>query len=254
MLSVKNVNKRYTSGGREVVALSDVSIELADEDFLCLLGPTGCGKSTLLGILAGFEREDSGTVMIDGQPIPGAGPDRGVVFQEHGLFPWLTVLANVTFGPRMRGRDKQQTRRRAMEILELVGLGDAADRYPHQLSGGMRQRASIARVLLNEPRLLLMDEPFGALDALTRASMQRLLLDLRQTMRSTVVFVTHDVDEAILLGGQIAVMSAGPGRIHHLEQVPFEHPRHYNQVVLDPRFAELKGRLLQYLQPADTAV
>ena len=196
-----------------VRALDDITLEIKDGEFVALLGPSGCGKSTLLNLLAGFETRSSGELTFDGAPIDKPGPDRGVVFQEASLFPWLNVWDNITFGPRVQGlrRDEYESKARAM--LKLVGLEAFAHALPAQLSGGMRQRVGIARVLVMNPRALLMDEPFGALDAQTRLAMQQLLLDVWQTLGTTVLFVTHDIDESILLADRICIMSARPGRI-----------------------------------------
>ena len=198
---------------RPIRALDCVDLEIAEGEFVALLGPSGCGKSTLLNILAGFEDNSEGTALIDGSSIGRPGPDRGVVFQEAALFPWLTVWENVVFGPKMQGVARAEYEERARELLEIVGLQDFAKAYPSQLSGGMRQRVGIARVLVMRPRALLMDEPFGALDAQTRLAMQELLLRVWEKLNTTVVFVTHDIDEAILLADRVCVMTARPARI-----------------------------------------
>ncbi len=204
-------------------ALDDVSLTIGDGEFVALLGPSGCGKSTLLNLLAGFESVTDGSLLFDGRQVARPGPDRGVVFQEAALFPWLSVWENVIFGPRVQGVPRAEYEGRARELLKLVGLEAFADALPVQLSGGMRQRVGIARVLVMNPRALLMDEPFGALDAQTRLAMQQLLLDVWQSLGTTVLFVTHDIDEAILLSDRICVMSARPGRI--VRAIPIELPR-----------------------------
>jgi NitT/TauT family transport system ATP-binding protein len=206
------VGKTFRKRRRETTALEGVSLDIAAGEFLCLLGPSGCGKSTLLSILAGFTEADVGEVLVDGRPVTGPGPDRGVLFQTPTLFPWLTTRQNVLYGPRARHALTPEVREEAAELLETVGLAEFADAYPHELSGGMRHRAAFARVLINHPRVLLMDEPFGALDAITRAGMQRFLLELWQRRRTTIVFVTHDVEEATLLGDRVSVLSGRPGR------------------------------------------
>jgi len=206
-------------------ALDGFDLTVAPGEFLCLLGPSGCGKSTLLNMLAGFSLPDGGQVLTDGRPVTGPGPDRGVLFQTPTLFPWLTTLGNVLYGPRARHELDAGVRERALALLQTVGLADSRDAYPHELSGGMRHRAAFARVLVNRPRLLLMDEPFGALDAITRVAMQRFLLDLWQREKITIVFVTHDVEEAALLGDRVCVMSGSPGRTRALIDVPLPRPR-----------------------------
>lgn len=223
-IDFQNVTKIY-HGAREVRALDDVSIKVGEGEFVALLGPSGCGKSTLLNLLAGFESATDGTLMFDGQVVTKPGPDRGVVFQEAALFPWLTVWENVIFGPQVQGIARDVYEPRGRELLKLVGLETFADALPVQLSGGMRQRVGIARVLAMNPRALLMDEPFGALDAQTRLVMQQLLLDVWQSLGTTVLFVTHDIDEAILLSDRICVMSARPGRIVNSIKIGLPRPR-----------------------------
>ncbi|MEU3525894.1 ABC transporter ATP-binding protein [Streptomyces sp. NPDC038707] len=197
--------------GRRAVTTTD--LEFTAGSFTSLLGPTGCGKSTLLGTIAGFVTPSSGRVLMDGTPVTGPGPDRGVVFQHYALLPWFTARGNVEFALKRFGLSRAARRVRALESLDAVGLADAAEKYPAQLSGGMRQRVALARALAAEPRVLLMDEPFGALDALTRTRMQRLLARLWQRTGTTVVFVTHDVDEALILSQRVIVMAADPGRV-----------------------------------------
>jgi NitT/TauT family transport system ATP-binding protein len=218
------VSKTY-SGPRQVRALEDVSLSVNEGEFVALLGPSGCGKSTLLNVLAGFEKISSGKLLFDGSAVERPGPDRGVVFQEAALFPWLTVWQNVVFGPQVQDMARSEYESRARKLLELVGLASFADALPVQLSGGMRQRVGIARVLVMNPRALLMDEPFGALDAQTRLSMQQLLLEVWQQLGTTVLFVTHDIDEAILLSDRICIMSARPGRIIKTIPIKLARPR-----------------------------
>lgn len=224
-----------------ITAVEDVSLTLAETEFVCLVGPSGCGKSTVLNMVAGFESTTTGRLEVDGRPVDGPGPDRGVVFQEHGLFPWLTVVENVGFGPRVQKR--KVTEPQILEVLALVGMEQFGGSYPHELSGGMRQRVALARALINEPQILLMDEPFGALDALTRIKMQRLLLGIISERPTAVMFITHDIEEAILLGDRILLMSAHPGRIIREIRVDSERPRDIG----DPKLNEIKREITDLL-------
>jgi NitT/TauT family transport system ATP-binding protein len=208
--------------GRPLLALDNVSLAVRDQEFLALLGPSGCGKSTLLYLLGGFLPVEEGVILVDDRPIAGPGPDRGIVFQHFALFPWKTVLQNVLYGLEKQGVAREERIRRARDFIELVGLAGFEDSYPSQLSGGMKQRAAIARTLAIDPRILLMDEPFGSLDAQTRTLLQTELLRLWQQTRKTVIFVTHDVQEAVFLAERIAVMSARPGRIKEIVEVGFD--------------------------------
>jgi NitT/TauT family transport system ATP-binding protein len=208
--------------GRPVTALDNVSLEIGDREFVALLGPSGCGKSTLLYLVGGFLPVEQGAILVEDRPIAGPGPDRGIVFQHFALFPWKTVLQNVLYGLEKQGMAREDRVRRAREFIELVGLGGFEDSYPSQLSGGMKQRAAIARTLAIDPRILLMDEPFGALDAQTRSLMQAELLRIWERSRKTVVFVTHDVQEAVFLAERIAVMSARPGHIKEIVETRFD--------------------------------
>jgi NitT/TauT family transport system ATP-binding protein len=237
---------RIQLGGADV--LQDVDLRIAPGEFVCLLGPSGCGKSTLLGALAGHLQPSAGRLLLDGRAIGGPDPQRGLVFQHHTLLPWKKVLDNVAFGLKMKGVARAERHRQARELLALVGLSGAEQRYPRELSGGMQQRVEIARVLINHPRVLLMDEPFGALDALTRVKMQQLLLDVWGRMRTTVLFVTHDIDEALFLADRVLVMSARPGRIVEDLRPGFARPRDA-ALVTDPRFVALKRRCLALLHP-----
>ncbi|PJK32903.1 sulfonate ABC transporter ATP-binding protein [Pseudomonas sp. S10E 269] len=232
----------------EAVKALDCRIEPGQ--FVCILGPSGCGKSTLLGALAGHLVPSQGTLQMDGQPVVGPSQQRGMVFQRHTLFPWRSVRENVAFGLKMRGVAKAERLAAADEILTLVGLEGFAERWPNQLSGGMQQRVEIARVLVNRPRLLLMDEPFGALDALTRMKMQALLLDIWTRIRTTVVFVTHDIDEALFLADRILVMSPRPGRIIEDFSLDFARPRH-TELMTTPEFTHLKRHCLELLHHED---
>lgn len=237
--------------GREAFeAVQRLDFAIEPGEFVCILGPSGCGKSTLLGALAGHLQLSGGSLQVDGNSVAGPSPQRGMVFQHHTLLPWRSVLDNVAFGLKMQGIGKAQRREQALEMLRLVGLQDFAQRWPNQLSGGMQQRAEIARVLINRPRLLLMDEPFGALDAQTRARMQELLLDIWTRIRTTVVFVTHDIDEALFLADRILVMSPRPGRF--IEDLRLEFPRPRNASLLtSPGFTHLKRHCLELLRHED---
>ena len=208
--------------GREVLALDQVSLEVANREFVALLGPSGCGKSTLLYLIGGFLPVETGAIRVDGKPVAAPGPDRGIVFQHFALFPWKTVRGNILYGLERQGMPKDEREKRAMDFIELVGLHGFEDSYPAQLSGGMRQRTAIARTLAFDPKILLMDEPFGALDAQTRGLMQAELLRIWQRTPKTVIFVTHDVQEAVYLADRVAVMSARPGRIKTIVDTKFD--------------------------------
>ncbi len=226
MLSIKNLNKTYhTEEGDEVVALSDINLDVADKEFVCFIGPSGCGKTTLLRITAGLEKPDSGTLTVNNEPIKGPGPDRGMVFQEYSLFPWRTVLKNITFSLELKKIPKSEREKIARDFLELVGLSKFADSYPHELSGGMKQRVAIARALVNDPDVLLMDEPFGAVDAQTRNRLQHELLNIWEKKKKTVLFITHSVDEAVFLADKVVVFTARPGRVKEVISVDLPRPR-----------------------------
>jgi NitT/TauT family transport system ATP-binding protein len=207
-VELRGVGKKYGQGTRVTQALSDVDLTLKEGEFVSLIGASGCGKSTLLRIVAGFERATSGVVNVRGKPVERPGPDRGVVFQDYGLFPWLTVAANVAYGPNQRGVPKADVERIVERFVQMVGLGRFRDRFPHQLSGGMQQRVAIARVLANDPAVLLMDEPFGALDSLTRETLQQELIKVWLELAPTVMLVTHSVEEAVFLSDRVIVMGA----------------------------------------------
>ncbi|MGB7258075.1 MAG: ABC transporter ATP-binding protein [Pseudolabrys sp.] len=208
--------------GRAVLALEDVALEVQNREFVALLGPSGCGKSTLLYLIGGFLPTETGTILVDGNPVAGPGPDRGIVFQHFALFPWKTVRGNILYGLERQGMPKDEREKRAQDFIELVGLSGFEDSYPSQLSGGMKQRTAIARTLAFDPKILLMDEPFGALDAQTRGLMQSELLGIWQRTPKTVIFVTHDVQEAVYLADRVAVMSARPGRIKTIVDTKFD--------------------------------
>ncbi|MES2978893.1 MAG: ABC transporter ATP-binding protein [Pseudomonadota bacterium] len=223
-IHIQELSKIYP-GEPPVMALDKVDLAIEPGEFVALLGPSGCGKSTLLNLVAGFEKTSSGSLAVHGKPVDKPGPDRGVVFQEAALFPWLTVWENVIFGPKTQGVAAKDYEARANEMLKIVGLADFKQHLPVQLSGGMRQRVGIARILTMGSQVLLMDEPFGALDAQTRLSMQELLLSVWQQLKPTIVFVTHDIDEALFLADTVYVMSARPGRIQARITVPLARPR-----------------------------
>jgi NitT/TauT family transport system ATP-binding protein len=223
--------------GRPVLALDNVSLAVGDREFVALLGPSGCGKSTLLYMLGGFLPVEQGAILVDGRAIAGPGPDRGIVFQHFALFPWKTVLQNVLYGLEKQGVPRDERQRRARDYIDLVGLGGFEDSFPAQLSGGMKQRAAIARTLAIDPRILLMDEPFGALDAQTRSLMQAELLRIWQGSRKTVIFVTHDVQEAVFLAERIAVMSARPGHIKEVVDIRFD--KEDPGLMRSPQFVEM---------------
>lgn len=250
-IAVRGLTIRLGSGRAAFDAIVGVDLDIEAGAFVCLLGPSGCGKSTLAGALAGHLRPAAGDIRLDDRQIDGPHPDRGLVFQHHTLFPWLSVLDNVAFGLKMRGLAKAERRAEARSMLELVGLGAFADAYPAQLSGGMQQRAEIARVLVNRPRVLLMDEPFGALDAQTRAQMQRQLLDTWARVRTTVLFITHDIDEALFLADRVLVMSARPGRVVADLPVPFGRPRSAD-LLTAPEFVHLKRQCIDLLDDPRT--
>jgi NitT/TauT family transport system ATP-binding protein len=242
ILTVSKLHKNFDTDGNSMEALKDINFSTHRREFLCVVGPSGCGKSTLVRILAGLEEHSAGDVLLLGQPVTGPGSDRGMVFQGYTLFPWLTVKKNVMFGLEVNGHGKLESDREAMQWLQLVGLEKFADAYPHQLSGGMKQRVAIVRALANQPRILLMDEPFGALDAQTRCRMQAHLLEIWRKIDITIVFITHDLDEAIFLADRILVLSAHPGQIQELIEVPVPRPRSIAQIVSAP-FLATKARL-----------
>jgi len=253
VMSIAGLGRDYESAHGCVTALSNVSFGVRSREFISVIGPSGCGKSTLIRIVAGLEPPSSGEVLIDGRPVGGPGADRGMVFQGYTLFPWLTVKRNVMFGLRMKGTPRAKAASLALEWLELVGLADFADHYPAQLSGGMKQRVAIARALANEPRILLMDEPFGALDAQTRASMQSHLLKIWESVDVTILFITHDLDEAIYLSDRIVVLGSNPGRILEIIEVPVARSRTPEQFI-SGHFLATKKRLEQLINHSETSL
>ncbi len=252
VLEVKGLNKDFDTGHGTVTALRDISFVTHKREFVCVIGPSGCGKSTLIRILAGLEMPSSGEVLLDGKAVHGPGPDRGMVFQGYTLFPWLTVKKNVMFGLERSGRGRMAAEEEAMQWIDLVGLSKFARSYPHQLSGGMKQRVAIARALANQPRILLMDEPFGALDAQTRSKMQSYLMEIWKNIDITVLFITHDLDEAIYLADRILVLKAHPGEVQELIEVPVPQPRMPEQL-LSPEFLATRKRLEALIHPSQEA-
>ncbi|MBS0293068.1 MAG: ABC transporter ATP-binding protein [Proteobacteria bacterium] len=252
-LSIQSVSRTFVSPrGQATQALLPVDFDVQENDFVTILGPSGCGKSTLLRIVAGLDHPSSGRVLLGGQPVEGPGADRGMVFQSYTLFPWLTIEQNIRFGLRERGMPEAEQKERAQYFIAKVGLCGFEQHFPKQLSGGMQQRTAIARALANDPKMLLMDEPFGALDNQTRVLMQELLLGIWEAERKTVMFVTHDIDEAIFMANRVAVFSARPGRIKSEIAVNLPHPRHYT-IKTSPEFMELKARLTEEIRAESMA-
>ena len=248
-IAIRGVSKRFAVGDGEVEALGRIDATIAQGELVCLIGASGCGKSTMLRIIAGFEEPSTGEVLVDGKRITAPGSDRGMVFQDYALFPWMTVRQNIGFGPRQRRLPRREVDEIANEFVKLVGLERSANRYPNQLSGGMKQRVAIARVLANNASILLMDEPFGALDALTREQLQGELLAIWARSRVTVVFVTHSVEEAALLGDRVLVMSAGPGRIEADIAITLARPRDVSSPEFNAVRRELARRLTSHMAP-----
>jgi NitT/TauT family transport system ATP-binding protein len=243
LIEIDHVTIVFGKGDKAHMAVEETSIRIEPGQFVCILGPSGCGKSTLLNAVAGYVKPSGGKISVDGETVQRPGPDRGMVFQQYSLFPWKTVKDNVAFGPLMAGQSRAEAEKIAGKFLEMVGLSRFANRYPAELSGGMQQRVGIARALANYPRVLLMDEPFGALDAQTRQMMQENLLNIWSEFGTTVIFVTHDIDEAIFLADRVLVMSAGPGRIIADLAVELPRPR-LPEVTAEPAFAELKRQCI----------
>ncbi|MFH8487234.1 ABC transporter ATP-binding protein [Streptomyces longisporoflavus] len=241
-ISFRDVVKTFPLKDAALTALGGVSLDIADQEFVTVVGPSGCGKSTLLSMAAGLQEPDSGSVLVDGAPVSGPGPDRGVIFQQYALFPWLTVRQNVEFGLRLAAVPAAERRRRSDQAISLVGLSDFADALPKTLSGGMKQRCAIARAYAVDPQVLLMDEPFGALDALTRVQLQDQLLETWSQEKRTVLFITHDVDEAVYLAGRVVVMAARPGRIHRVIDVDLPYPR-TEEIRLSPEFRRIRNEV-----------
>jgi NitT/TauT family transport system ATP-binding protein len=252
-LEISGLNKSFAVGKERREVLRNIDLTLADNEFVSIVGTSGCGKSTLLSIAAGLEEFDSGSVKVDGVPITGPGLDRGVVFQSYTLLPWLTARQNVEFALKAAGLSRAQCREIADEHLELVKLTKFAEAYPNELSGGMKQRVAIARALSYRPKILLMDEPFGALDAMTRHQMQELLTRIWETHRLTVMFVTHDVEEAVYLSDRIVVMGLGPGRIKITFDVKLGRPRH-EDMAASAEFIDLQRQVLRSIREEEQGV
>jgi NitT/TauT family transport system ATP-binding protein len=249
LLSVEGVSRVFPGvhGGPPTRALEPTSLTMEEGDFVAILGPSGCGKSTLLRIVAGLDRPTAGLVRMDGQEVVGPGADRGMVFQSYTLFPWLSVAENIAFGLRETGVEEPRRSQIVADYIDRVGLKGFERHWPKQLSGGMQQRTAIARVLANNPKMLLMDEPFGALDNQTRGLMQELLLAIWERERKTVLFVTHDIEEAIFVASRVVVMTARPGRIKSEVKIDLPHPRHYT-IKTSPEFSALKARLTEEIR------
>jgi sulfonate transport system ATP-binding protein len=247
LLTIRGVTKRFAAGDDEVEALAPIDLVIPKGEFVCVIGASGCGKSTLLRIIAGFEEPTTGEIAIDGKSVTGPGRDRGMVFQDYALFPWMTVRQNVSFGPRQRHLAREEIDKTTDEFVRMVGLERFADRYPNQLSGGMKQRVAIARVLANNANILLMDEPFGALDALTREQLQNELLQIWKRTGVTTIFVTHSVEEAVLLADRVLVMSAGPGRIDSDFRIDLPRPRDVSSPEFNALRRDVARRLTSHL-------
>ncbi|MGW0485433.1 ABC transporter ATP-binding protein [Nonomuraea sp. NPDC003214] len=241
-ISFRGVSKTFALKDTDFLALDRVDLDIADQEFVTVVGPSGCGKSTLMSMAAGLVEPGDGEILLDGAPVAGPGPDRGVIFQQYALFPWLTVRKNVEFGLDLAPIPAEERRERAQRAIDLVGLTDFADALPKTLSGGMKQRCAIARAYAVNPKVLLMDEPFGALDALTRVQLQDQLLDTWSRERRTVMFITHDVDEAVYLANRVVVMAARPGRVYRVIDVDLPYPR-TEEMRLSPEFARIRNEV-----------
>jgi NitT/TauT family transport system ATP-binding protein len=244
-VEIKNLRKEFVSGEDVVVALDDINLSVARGEFLCIVGPSGCGKSTLIRILAGLENQTSGTITVNAEGWP---VENAMVFQESGLFPWMNVTQNVGFGLMTRGVAKSEIDARVEGALKLVGLTRFRNHYPHQLSGGMRQRGAIARAFVTDPGMLLMDEPFAALDAQNRTILQAELVRLWEETGKTVIYITHSIEEALLLGDRTVIMTAQPGRIKEIKHIPFPHPREVMALSASPEFGALKLDIWKVLE------
>ncbi len=241
-IEIQGVTKNYETREGSFLALEEVNLDVEKNEFICVVGPSGCGKTTLMNIIAGLNPPSTGTVKVRGELVTGPGKGKGVVFQQYALYPWLTVEKNVEFGLRMKGVEKEKRREIAQKYIKIVGLEKFAKSYPKELSGGMKQRVAIARAYTTGPEVLLMDEPFGALDAQTRAQLQENLLNTWQQEKKTCFFITHDVEEAVLLSTKVIIMSAGPGRIREIVDVHLPYPRD-QETKLTPEFNELKNQI-----------
>ncbi|WP_417697266.1 ABC transporter ATP-binding protein [Psychromonas sp.] len=247
-MEVKGLTKEFNTNNGKVTALKNINLSIYKREFVCVIGPSGCGKSTLIRILAGLETATSGQVLLNGKEVSKPGPERGMVFQGYTLFPWLTVKQNIMFGLIESGEDKNTAEANARQWADLIGLSKFENHYPNQLSGGMKQRVAIARALANQPKILLMDEPFGALDAQTRSKMQAYLMEIWKNIDITVFFITHDLDEAVYLADRILVLKANPGEIEELIEVPVPQPRNVEQF-LSPEFLATKQHIESLIHP-----
>jgi len=255
-IAIRDLRLEYVSEERATshLAVEALSLDIYENEFLCVVGPSGCGKSTLIAAIAGFLKPRAGTLAMDGRPIVRPGADRGVVFQEYALLPWKTVLENVALGPKLRGVPRAEREATARRFLVLTNLADAAAKYPHELSGGMKQRAAVARTLANQPEIMLMDEPFAAVDAQTRMTLQEELLRIWGSTPTTVLFVTHSVDEAVFLGTRVVVLTPGPGRVKAALDVPLARERrNWRDVNVDPAFVALRDQVLDLVRDARAA-
>ena len=248
LLKVDSLKKNFQDREGEIVALGNISFSVHQREFICVIGPSGCGKSTLIRIIAGLEKQTSGSILLDSKPIDSPSSDRGMVFQNYTLFPWLTIKKNIMFGLIMSKTDREEANTKAMDWLELVGLSEFSDLYPHQLSGGMKQRVAIARALATRPRILLMDEPFGALDAQTRAQMQSYLLQIWGSLDITIIFITHDLEEAIYLADRIFVLGSSSNQLQEIVEIPVSRPRKPDQF-LSSEFLSTKKHLEDLINP-----
>jgi len=251
-LETVNLVKEFPTRSGSLRVLDDIEVHAEPGEFVCLVGSSGCGKSTLLAVIAGLEAPTAGQVLLDGEPVTGPGPDRGLVFQSYSLYPWRTVTQNVAFGLELKGMPRSEVRKRVAEYLGIMGLTEFADALPGQLSGGMRQRVAVARALATEPQVLLLDEPFGALDAQTRSSMQEFILKVWRETGTTIVMVTHDVDEAVFLAGRIYVLSPRPGRVAAELTVPFP-PGRMRSLLRERVFQDLCGEIDDLLRAQPTS-
>ncbi len=248
-IELRNVTKRFlTPSGQVYTAIRDITLSVAPGEFCAVVGPTGCGKSTTLGLIAGLERPSEGSVQVMGKPVQGIDPRIGYVFQTDAVLPWRNVLRNVATGPLFRSQPKAESLKRAHEWIARVGLTGFEDRYPHQLSGGMRKRVALAQTFINEPQILLMDEPFSALDVQTRTLMEDELLQMWSSLKASVVFVTHDLEEAIALSDRVCVLTAGPGTVKGIYSIDLPRPRKVEEIRFEPRFVELYQRIWEDLR------
>jgi len=241
---LKNVNKKFITKGKDLEVVKNINLSVRDGEFLTLVGPSGCGKTTILRMMAGLDFPSEGEITENGEPVTGPDPDRGFVFQQYSLFPWRTVLDNIAFGPEVQGVDADKRYQNALNYIEMVGLTGFEDSYPHELSGGMKQRVAIARALANDPLDLLMDEPFAALDVMTRHNLQEELVKIWQEEHKTIIFVTHNVDEAVFLADRVVVLNKSPGEIIKTFQIELERERDRTS----PEFIELKKEITQLLK------